>query len=325
VRLLAVALLAGVAVGCGGGDGGNGGSSGGPATLKVGLLPIADVAPLYLGIKKGFFRQEKLTIKPQIMQGGAEVTAGVASRKLDLGFAATEVLIVAKSKGLPVQIVSQGNQASASTAEAWDGVVVRANSAIKAPKDIEGKTIAVNALKGSAELCIRSVLARDGVDVSTLKFLEVPFPDMLAALQSRRVDAVAPVEPFVSQARAAGGRVLFSYFAGFQPKLTVGTYFAMTPFIQKSADLVTRFTRAMNRSLTYAQRHPDEARQAVLSYTKIPANVARKMKLSYWSSDLNVPSIALTAREAQRFGFVKSAPNVDDLIWDGAARGTGAG
>jgi NitT/TauT family transport system substrate-binding protein len=139
-----------------------------------------------------------------------------------------------------VQIVSQGNQASASAAEAWDGVVVRANSAIKAPKDLEGKTIAVNALKGSAELSIRAVLARHGVDVSKLKFLEVPFPDQLAALQAGRVDAAAPVEPFVTQARAAGARVLFSYFAGLQPKLTVGTYFAMTPFIQKNDDVVAR-------------------------------------------------------------------------------------
>jgi NitT/TauT family transport system substrate-binding protein len=319
VAVLGTALVAAVAVGCGGGGGGGaGGSSGGKATLKVGVLPISDVAPLYLGIKKGFFEQEKLTIKPQVLQGGAEVTTAVASGKLNLGFAAAEVLIVAKSKGLPVQIVSQGNQAAASTAEAWDGVVVRANSPIKTPQDLAGKTIAVNALKGSAELSIRAVLTRDGVDVSKLKFLEVPFPDMLAALQSGRVDAAAPVEPFVSQARATGGRVLFSYFAGLQPKLTVGTYFAMTPFIDKNADLIKRFVRAMNRSLTYAQAHPDEARQVVLTYTKIPAKVARTMKLSYWSSDLNVPSIELTARDAERFGFVKSAPNVDDLIWRGA-------
>ncbi len=313
-----VATVATVAMGCGGGGDGGGGSSGGVATLKVGVLPIADVAPLYLGAKKGFFKQERLAIKPQVMQGGAEVTTAIASGKLDVGFAAAEVLIVAKSKGLPVQIVSQGNQAAASAAEAWDGVVVRARSAIKTPQDLAGKTIAVNALKGSAELSIRAVLTRDGIDVSKLKFLEVPFPDMLAALQAGRVDAAAPVEPFVSQARATGGRVLFSYFAGLQPKLTVGTYFAMTPYIDKHDDLVARFVRGMNRSLTYAQAHPDEARQVVLSYTKIPAKVARTMKLSYWSSDLNVPSIRLTARDAERFGFVKSAPSIDDLIWDGA-------
>jgi NitT/TauT family transport system substrate-binding protein len=153
------------------------------------------------------------------------------------------------------------------------------------------------------------------VDVVGDEVIEVPFPDQLAALQSKRVDAIAPVEPFVSQARAAGDRDLFSYFAGFQPKLTVGTYFAMKPYIAGNSNVIDRFVRAMNRSLTYAQAHPQEARQVVLSYTKIPPKVAAKMKLSYWSSDLNVPSIERTAQAAKQFGFVKTAPSVNDLIW----------
>jgi NitT/TauT family transport system substrate-binding protein len=143
----------------------------------------------------------------------------------------------------------------------------------------------------------------------------VLFPDQLASLQSKRVDAVSPVEPFVSQARGAGARVLLSYFAGFQPKVTVGTYFAMKPYIADNGDVIDRFVRAMNRSLTYAQTHPDHARQVVLSYTKMPPKVAEKMKLSYWSSNLNVPSIERTAQAAKQFGFVKTAPNVEDLIW----------
>jgi NitT/TauT family transport system substrate-binding protein len=48
-RLLApaVALVALLVAACGGGGGGGGGgSSNGPTTLKVGVIPIADVAPL---------------------------------------------------------------------------------------------------------------------------------------------------------------------------------------------------------------------------------------------------------------------------------------
>jgi NitT/TauT family transport system substrate-binding protein len=99
--------------------------------LKVGVLPIADVAPLYLGMKKGYFKQEKLTLKPQVMQGGAAVAAGVVSGSLDFGFSSTEPLIVAKSKGLPVTIVTQGVQAAASTGEAWEGLMVNGNSPIR--------------------------------------------------------------------------------------------------------------------------------------------------------------------------------------------------
>ena len=62
------------------------------------MLPIAEVATLYLGASKGCFKEEQLTIEPQVMQGGAELTAAVGSGDVALGFAATEPLIVAKSK-----------------------------------------------------------------------------------------------------------------------------------------------------------------------------------------------------------------------------------
>ena len=278
------------------------------------MLPIADVAPLYLGDEKGFFKEEQLTIEPQVMQGGAEVTAAVVSGDVDLGFSATLPLLVAKSKGVPVEIVSQGNQAAATEEEAWDGLMVK-DGAIKEPQDLEGKTIAVNALKSMPELCARAVLDAQGVDVSQIDFVEVPFPEMTAALEAGRVDATTAVEPFVSQAKAAGARSLGSYLTGLEPKLTVGTYFGTTRYIEENEDVVRRFARAMNKSLTYAQEHPQEARDAVVGFTEIPPDVARAMKLSFWSTDLNRPSIELIADEAERFEFVEEKPSVDELIW----------
>jgi NitT/TauT family transport system substrate-binding protein len=312
---LAAVAAAGL-IGCGGDDGG-GGSGGGPATLKVGVLPIADVAPLYLGVRQGFFKEEQLTIEPQVMQGGAEVTAAVVSGDVNMGFSATEPLIVAKSKGVPVQIVSQGNQAAATEGEAWDGLMVK-DASIKTLKDLEGKTVAVNALKSMPELCARSMLEREGADVSKVDFVEVPFPEMTAALDAGRVDATTAVEPFVSQAKAGGARSLGSYLTGLEPKLTVGTYFGATPYIDANEDVVERFARAMNRSLEYTQAHPDKARKTIAGYTEIPAEVADVMKLSFWSTDLNRASIELIADEAERVDFIDEKPSLDELIWSGA-------
>ena len=64
VLALVLGLLAGgVLAACGGDDegGGGGGASGEnkPATLNVGVIPIADVAPLYLGVEKGFFEEQQ--------------------------------------------------------------------------------------------------------------------------------------------------------------------------------------------------------------------------------------------------------------------------
>ena len=255
-RAAIAAVLACVMAAAGCGDGGDAAKEGEPVTLKVGVLPIADVAPLYLGVDKGFFKQEKLTIRPQVLQGGAEVTAAVVSGDTQIGFSATSPLLVAKSKNVPVEILTQGNQAAATEAQAWDGLMVKKGSEIRSVKDLEGKTVAVNALKSMPELTARAFLDGKGVDVSKVKFTEVPFPEMTAAVDGGRVDAATAVEPFVSQAKGGGGRSLGSYLTGLEPKLTVGTYFSSTPYIQKNGDVAERFAKAMNRSLDYAAEHP---------------------------------------------------------------------
>src|SRR4051794_37546816 len=102
VVLISVAAVLGA---CGSDDsgGGGGGNSGQPATLKVGVIPIADVAPLYLGIKQGFFKQEKLTIKPQLAEGGAVITPAVVSGDFQIGFSNTISMLIASSKNLPIE------------------------------------------------------------------------------------------------------------------------------------------------------------------------------------------------------------------------------
>ena len=319
-RLGVLAATALLAAGCGGGSGG-GSSDSGPTTLKVGVLPITDVAPLYLGIKQGFFKREQLTIKPQVMQGGAAVTAAIISGDLDIGFSSVEPLMIARSKNIPVKILSQGVQAAPSTAKSWDGLMVKGSGPIHSPQDLAGKTIAVNALKNMNELAVRTVLSRDGVDVSKIKFIEVPFPDMPGAVQTGRVDAASAVEPFVTASEAGGARKLLSFFAGMQPKMTIATYFASEPYIAKHADVVRRFIAAMKQSLEYAQTHHAAVRKIVGTYTKIPAAVAQKMNLPYWSADLNRPSIDLSATETQHFGYTKTKVGANQLIWSGADAG----
>ena len=71
----------------------------------------------------------------------------------------------------------------------------------------------------------------------------------------------------------------------------------------------------MNKSLAYAQSHPEAVRAAVPTYTKIPPAVAKVMKLPQWRADLNKPTIQLTSNLAKQYGYIESQPNLDDLIW----------
>lgn len=315
MALLVAATCAFAAVGCGSGGGGGKVKPGQATTIKVGAIPIADVAPLYLGIKKGFFKQEKLTVKPQLAQGGAAIVPSVMSGSDQIGFSNVTSLIIAASKGLPVQIVSQGVLAARDRAHAWDALLVPKGSPITNVKQLEGKTIAVNNLKNVGPLTINTALAGMGVDYKKLKYLEIDFPDMPAALASHRVPAAWMVEPFASQAEAQGDRPLANPFEQTAPNLTIAGYFASKKYIEQNRDVVQRFVKAMTRSLTYAQAHPAEVRQIVPTYTQIPPQAAQHMPLPQWKPDLNLPTIARTEQLAKKYGYVQSTPSLNDLIW----------
>jgi NitT/TauT family transport system substrate-binding protein len=316
VAALLVALVCAVgATACGDDDsGGGGGGEGEPTTLNVGVIPIADVAPLYLGIDKGFFKEQQLTIKPQLAEGGAAITPAVLSGDFQIGFSNTISLLIAASKDLPVQIISQGVLAGKSEEEAWADLLVLKDGPIKDAKDLEGKTIAVNTLKNICEVTIKASLEKDGVAVDTLEFTEVPFPDMNAALEAGRVDAACVVEPFVSQGKAGKARGIDPFYVRTAPDLTVATYFTSTQYAEQNADVVDRFVEAMNKSLTYAQSHPDEVRQVLLDYTEIPPEAAEQIKLPIWRPDLNEPTIEKLSELSLKYGLIEEQPDLDELI-----------
>ena len=315
--LLALACAAGIAA-CGddegNGGGGGGGAEAGPTTLKVGVIPIADVAPLYLGMKKGFFEEQQLKIEPQLAEGGAAITPAVVSGDFQIGFSNTISLLIAASQDLPVQIISQGVLGGESEEEAWADLLVLKDGPIKDAKDLEGKTIAVNTLKNICEVTIKASLEKEGVAVDSLKFAEVPFPDMNAALEGGRVDGACVVEPFVSQGKAGKARGIDPFYVRTAPDLTVATYFTSTRYAEQNPDVVDRFVDAMNRSLTYAQENPDEVREVLLDYTEIPPEAAKQIKLPIWRPDLNEPTIELLSDLSVKYGLIEEQPDLGELI-----------
>jgi NitT/TauT family transport system substrate-binding protein len=313
---VAVAALMGIAACGGGGDSGGGGGSASnkPTTLKVGVIPIADVAPLYVGMKQGFFKQENLTIKPQLAEGGATITAQTVSGDLQVGFSNVTSLVIASSKKLPVQIVASGVQGAKDDSGAWDAVLSKKGSPVKDLKALEGKTVSVNNLNNVGPLTINNAMEKAGADYKKIKYVEVPFPDANGALDTGRIDAAFVVEPFVSQGKAQGANEVTHSFEATAPNYAVASYFVTKQYAAQNKDVVDRFVRAINKSLDYAQSHPDLVRQLVPTYTKIPKDVAAKMSLPQWSATLNTGSIQQTADLAEKYGFIEDKPDMGDLI-----------
>ena len=91
--LLVTAMLV-VAAGCGSSGDDSGEASGGSQQVKVGVIPIVDVAPIYLGKQKGFFTSRNIELTLESGQGGAAIVPGVVSGQFQFGFSNVTSLLI---------------------------------------------------------------------------------------------------------------------------------------------------------------------------------------------------------------------------------------
>lgn len=312
----AVALTAVLLAACGSSETPAPGATGEAASdnVKVGVIPIVDVAPLYLGIKQGFFSDRGMNVTTEAGQGGAAIVPGVVSGQFQFGFSNVTSLIIARSKGVPLKIVAAGNSSTGEAGKDFSEVLVTADSPIQSAKDLAGKTVAINTLKNIGDTTIRQSIKKDGGDPTAVKFVELPFPDMPAALQEGRVDAVWVVEPFVTIAKDQGARIIASNLVDTSPDTQIAAYFTSEQLQQQDPDLVKRFTEAMNESLEYAAANPDAVRAVLADYTKIDKAVADKLVLPKFPTEINETSLELLATLAAEEKLTDSKLDIAQLL-----------
>jgi NitT/TauT family transport system substrate-binding protein len=315
VAACAAALL--LIAGCGSGgddDQASGAVTGQLDKVDVGVIAIVDVAPIYLGQAKGFFRNRGIDLTLTTAQGGAAIVPGVLSGQFQFGFSNAISLMLAQAQKVPIKAVVNGNNSTGVPDADFAGLFVKAGSPIKSAKDLAGKTVAANTLKNIVEVSVRASVKKDGGDAGSVKFTELAFPDQVPALQAGRVDAIFVVEPFQQAAIEAGATRIASSYADTAPELTVAMYFTAQQLLSSNPDLVSRFTAAMKESLAYADGHPEEVRGALGTYTKIPPETRDALILPRWPAEVNQASIETLGKLAVEDGLLKEQPDVAALL-----------
>jgi len=307
---LALAAVAGLTA-CGQND--DEPATSGPADkVTVGVVPIIDVAPIYLGRERGYFSKRNIDLTLEQAQSGAAILPGVASGQYAFGFSNIVSLMLAQAKNTPVKAVANGVNTTGEPNHDFSGLIVR-SSKITSTKDLEGKTVATNALKNIVDTSVKEIVRKDGGDGSKVKFAEIPFAEMIAALDADRVQAIFVVEPFLSAAKAKGWRSLGS-FADVDPKLCVALYFTSNKLAVEKPDLVRRFALAMAESLAYADSHPNAARQIVTTYTKIKIEQVAAITLPRWLSQIDRTSIETMSGLLVSGGLLTAPANLSALL-----------
>ena len=283
-----------------------------PVTLNVGTSGVIDVAPLFLGMRKGFFAKQEITVTPHVLQTGALTVAAVLGGDLQLGFSNVTAIVIAASRHLPLRIVAAGDQAPGGD---FSAVFVRGDSSITSARDLVGKKVAVNGLKNIGSLCVNAALQASHLDYNSIQYVEVPFPQMGAALAQGTVDAAWTVEPWSTVLKSnATNRIVLRPFTLIARYFPIASYFTTTQYMQANPGVVSRFKTAINESLVYAQGHPAEARAVLSTYIKLQPGLADEVLVPYWKPDLEPNLIQKTADLAVQYGWATTKPNMKQLL-----------
>lgn len=315
--LIALAVLPFVLAACGSGGSSAAGSSSSdpnqPVTLSVGTMPIADVAQIYLGDKQGFFKKRNLTLKLNTAQGGAAIVPAVVSGEEQFGTNNMTTLLQADSQGLGLKLVAPGSGTTGKP-DADFGAVITKDSAIQKPSDLAGKTVAVNTINNINDTVVREAVRKDGGDATSIKFVELAFPDMVGAVASGKVTAAMVVEPFLSIAKAQGLHTVAWPYAVTAPNLTIAGWFTTEKYMKAHPDVVSRFQAAMKESADYARSHPDEVRAILPTYTSIKPELAAKITLPNYQSEIDQAAVQKLLDLGKQDGIIKGDVKVSDLL-----------
>lgn len=171
--------------------------------FRVGFLPVT----CHLTCPVTHFINESSTgdgiFTPMRFSSWPELKESFLSGELKGAFILAPLAMALREQGVPIKIVYLGHR---------DGttMMVHKDSDIHRIEDLRGKTVAVPNRYSNQRLIIFKAFQDRGLDIAEVKLVEMPPPDMPAALSVRAVDAVISGEPFMAQTEMDGyGRVLF--------------------------------------------------------------------------------------------------------------------
>ncbi|MEV0617901.1 ABC transporter substrate-binding protein [Nonomuraea sp. NPDC050404] len=288
-------------------------SSGGleKTQLLVGVVPVPSSAPLFIAEQRGFFKEEGLTVKTEIIQAPQAVMPKILNGSMDAFLTSYVSLMAINDTGaVKLKLFQHSQEAAPNVA----GVVVAKGSPIRTATDLKGRTIAVNVLKALGQTLTNAHLQEAGLKPEDAKYVAVPFADQLGALASGKVDAAWLVEPFLTAAKKSGATQLIDTTDGVTAGVPIDGWGVSEQWLTKNPKTAAAFHRALAKAQRIAGEDRKAIDEVVPKYTQIPADAAAAMTLGKFSMEADRASVQKLADLLHGYGYLKGKVDVAQLF-----------
>jgi NitT/TauT family transport system substrate-binding protein len=175
-----------------------------PNTLVVGGLPVTCNLTLPVAcVARDLMNDALPPADPRISfqyskyNGWPEIKESLMAGRISAAYMLAPLVMDLADKKIPVKIVSLGHRSGAV-------IMVRTESPYQTFRQLAGKRIAIPSRFAVDLLYLRKMLAKEDMTVEEIELVEMPPPDMPAALYADAVDAYCTGEPFGAAAEKAG-------------------------------------------------------------------------------------------------------------------------
>ncbi len=325
MRILGAALAVGLALtACSGGspEPNNGGATSTettdapPAELRkvtVGILPIVPSVALQVGIEEGIFEEHGFDVSLESGQGGAALLPAVMSGQMEFAISNPLSLMLAVGEGLDVRMVT-GYSHAIKSGDDINGVWTLPDSGIERLKDLEGKMVAVNTLKTIGEVSINEIVERDGGDPSKIKYVELGFPDMPAALAQGNIDVAWVPEPFQTILKDQGAQHVASSMQETMPGVATMSVITSGTLADDEPEFVEKFVAAVDATTAFAQENPDIVRKTLVTFLDMDEELANKVLLESFGAEMDRDAMQSLADLSLKYGVLSKPVDMDAFM-----------
>jgi NitT/TauT family transport system substrate-binding protein len=229
-------------------------------TLQLNWFHLADHSPIYMALKKGYYREEGLELNVVRGAGSADSAKKIDLSQAEVGISDAPTVITAISKGANLRMVAVVFD------KAGNNAFFKKSANIRSPKDLVGKKIAVPPAD-SHRVLWPAFAALNKIDPNAVTLVNVKPEGKQAIVAAGEVDA--SFDLYTSYAiweKVLGkGQVGHLLWADYGLPIYGHTYFVNTALEKKNPKLIERFLRATHKGWRDAHANPAEAIDAMVA------------------------------------------------------------
>ena len=226
--------------------------------LQLNWFHLADHSPIYLALKKGYYKEEGIDLNVLRGAGSADSAKKIDLKQADIGISDAPTVITAITKGADLRMVAVVFD------KAGNNVFFKKSANIQSPKDLAGRKIAVPPAD-SHRVLWPAFAAINKLDPAGVTLVNIKPEGKQAIVAAGEVDA--SFDLYTSYAiweKVLGkGNVGHLLLADYGLPIYGHTYFVNSESIKKNPKMIERFLRATHKGWRDAQMNPAESIDAM--------------------------------------------------------------